>query len=179
MRQFRPAKWGSLYEQWLATIQETPVQEYRRKFIETTAPLDQISESLLLGHFINGLKEDVKVEVRLLSPMNLEHAMEIVVKVEEKQRIIRLLRQRLRSVKTGTYSTHSSRGLHSSYSPSGMPTSPSFISKSWVSGSSESQASVYSPKSVTYSRGVSKPLGKFKRLTEKELQEKKAKDMCF
>lgn len=72
LRQFRSTHGGSLYEQWLATVQTTTVTEYLRKFIETASPLERISEDILLGQFLNGLKEDVKAEVRLLSPFSLE-----------------------------------------------------------------------------------------------------------
>lgn len=88
LRQFRSVSGGSLYEQWLSTIQTTTVSEYRRKFIKTASPLDRVPEDNLLGQFINGLKEDVKAEVRLMNPVNLEQAMEIAIRVEEKQRVL-------------------------------------------------------------------------------------------
>ena len=87
LRQFRPVYGGSLYEQWLATTQTSTVLEYRRQFIETAAPLDHLSENILLGQFLNGLKEEIRVEVRLLNPVNFEQAMELTVKVEERNRV--------------------------------------------------------------------------------------------
>lgn len=80
LRQFRPTNGGSLYEQWLSTTQLTTVNEYRIKFIETAAPLERVFENLLMGHFINGLKKDIKAEVRLLNPLNLEQAMDLAVR---------------------------------------------------------------------------------------------------
>lgn len=56
LRQFCPVSDGSLHEQWLSTMQTTTVQEYRRRFIETAAPLERVSEEMLMGHFVNGLK---------------------------------------------------------------------------------------------------------------------------
>lgn len=43
----------------------------------------------------------------MLSPVNLEHAMELAIKVEEKQRVANYRRQSLGSIKTGTYSSFS------------------------------------------------------------------------
>lgn len=48
--------------------------------------------------------------------------------------------------------------------------------RSWGSNSSESQASVQSPKSVS---PINKTVGEVRRLTEKELQEKRAKGLCY
>lgn len=56
LRKFRALSGGSLHEQWLVTTQTSTVQEYRCKFIEPATPLDRISEDMLLGHFINGLR---------------------------------------------------------------------------------------------------------------------------
>lgn len=91
LSEFRPANAGSLHvtlhEQWLATVQTASVTEYRRKFIKIAAPLSDISESLLMGQFINGLREDIKVEVRLLNPLNLDHAMGLATRVEERNQV--------------------------------------------------------------------------------------------
>lgn len=59
LRQFRSACGGSLYEQWLATVQTSIVVEYQRKFIETATPLDRLPEKILLGQFPNGLTEEI------------------------------------------------------------------------------------------------------------------------
>lgn len=175
LRQFRSSSGGSLYEQWLATVQTTTVVDYRRKFIETAAPLQRIPEEILLGQFINGLKEEVKVEVRLLNPLSLEQAMEYAVKVEEKNKATGWKKFGVSTVKTGTY-TYSSKGYPPSMGTYSMQSSPTSV-RSWASGASESQASVNAPK---YSMGsVTKGGGEVRRLTDKELQDKRAKGLCF
>lgn len=88
--QFRPTNGGSLYEQWLATNQTTTVQDYRRKFIDMAAPLDSIPEAIRLGKFICGLKEEIQTEMRVLSPLNLAQAMDLALKMEEKNKVIGL-----------------------------------------------------------------------------------------
>lgn len=58
--------------------------DYRRRFIELMAPLDGIPESIAQSQYINGLKDDVKAELRLLGPHTLDSAMDLSIKVEEK-----------------------------------------------------------------------------------------------
>ncbi|XP_074347938.1 uncharacterized protein LOC141686775 [Apium graveolens] len=164
----------------LPTNQETIVSEYRKRFIETAAPLDRVSEAVLLGQFINGLKDDIKAEVRLLNLVSLDHAMEVAVRLEEKCQVVSTKKQKWGSSKMGIVSTISSKGSYSSpYSAMEIHASPTAVIKSWSTGVEESQASVYSPK-PSVNAGVShKPMGEVRRLTEKELQEKKAKGLCF
>lgn len=87
LRQFRPALAGSLHEQWLAVEQKRTVIEYRRNFIEMAAPLENVPEALALGHFLNGLKPNIRAEVRLLGPRNLDHAMDLAIMAEDKLRV--------------------------------------------------------------------------------------------
>lgn len=87
LRQFRPALAGSLHEQWLAVEQKGTVSEYRRNFIEMAAPLENVPEALALGHFLNGLKPNIRAEVRLLWPRNLDHAMDLAIMAEDKLRV--------------------------------------------------------------------------------------------
>lgn len=87
LHQFRPLNVGSLHEQWLATTQTSTVLEYRQRFIEMASSLKDVPDSLLMGQFINGLKEEIKVEVRLLNPLTLEQTMEGVPRVEERNRV--------------------------------------------------------------------------------------------
>lgn len=61
--------------------------DYRRKFIEFLAPLERVPEEIATGQFLNGLKEEVKVEVRLLGPKNLDNAMDLALVVEDNLRV--------------------------------------------------------------------------------------------
>lgn len=80
LQQFRPTSAGSLYEQWLSHQQTTSVVAYRRRFIELMAPLMGVPEEIAKGQYINGLKEDIKAELRLLGPRSLDHAMDLSLK---------------------------------------------------------------------------------------------------
>lgn len=48
------------------------------------APLTGVPEEISLARFVKGLKDEVKIKVRMLGPINLDHDMELAVKVEEK-----------------------------------------------------------------------------------------------
>ena len=84
LKQFRTSQAGLLHERWFALVQDGNTQEYRQKFIELSAPLENVSDEVALGNFINGLKPKIKVEVRILEPSNLGQAMELAPKIEEK-----------------------------------------------------------------------------------------------
>lgn len=87
VQQFRPLHSGTLCEQWLAVKQTGTVAEFRQKFIEMASPIEHIPESMLMAHFVNGLKDEIRVEVRMLGLYTLEQAMDLALKVEEKNRI--------------------------------------------------------------------------------------------
>lgn len=57
--------------------QEGIVGEYRRKFLELVALLDDVPDDMVLGKFINGLRSDIKEEIRVLKPNHLGRAMEL------------------------------------------------------------------------------------------------------
>ncbi|XP_074346704.1 uncharacterized protein LOC141685510 [Apium graveolens] len=175
LKQFRSASGGSLYEQWLSTVQTTSVSEYSRKFIETASPLDRIPENILMGQYINGLKDEVKVEVRLLNPVSLEQAMKVATRVEERNSVTGGGKSGLSSIRPGPFPSFSKGSSSVSNQPYGLPTSPP-VSRAWSMRSNESQASVQSPTTRSPSRNVP---GGIKRLTERELQDKRAKGLCY
>lgn len=78
------------------------VAEFRKKFIEMAAPLEQIPENMLMAHFVNGLKEEIRAEVRMLGLYTLEQAMDLALKVEEKNRV---RNQRGGEVKSPSYTS--------------------------------------------------------------------------
>lgn len=83
-RHFRSTSTGTLQEQWLAHCQGGTVSDYCLKFIELLAPLDNVSEELSLGQFLNVLRDNIRAEVRLLSPLTVDHAMDLAHMVEDK-----------------------------------------------------------------------------------------------
>ena len=62
------------------------VAEYRRKFIELLAPLENIPEEVAKGQFINGLAEGIKAELRVSGPTNLDQPMDLARGINEPNR---------------------------------------------------------------------------------------------
>lgn len=60
-----------------------------------------MSKNILPSQLINGLKEEIGVEVPLLNLVNLEQAMELVVRVEERNRVTNTKKQGFGTLKTG------------------------------------------------------------------------------
>lgn len=83
-RQFHSQSAGTLQENWLAHRQGGTVTDYRFKFIEILSSLENVSEELTLGQFLNMLRDDIRAEVRLLGPVTVDHAMKLEHMVEEK-----------------------------------------------------------------------------------------------
>lgn len=86
LKKFRSSQKGSLYEQWVALEQESDVREYCWKLIEFSAPLDYIPEEVAIGIFLNGLKYEIRAEIRVLKPTHLGRTMELDQKLKEKNR---------------------------------------------------------------------------------------------
>ncbi|KAH9650018.1 hypothetical protein KPL70_026202 [Citrus sinensis] len=149
LKQFRVTQAGSLYEQWLALTQGSSVREYRRKFIELSAPLENITDELALGNFINGLKPEIRVEVRIMEPNNLGRAMDLAQKIEEKLWVTKTHKADSGFQRAGG----STRGvnLHSEASRS----------------------------SIGANHNTARLSGEIRRLSDSELQKKREKGLCY
>lgn len=148
LQQFRPTAAGSLHEQWLNHHQIAVVVEYRRGFIELMAPLVGVPEEIAKGQYINGLKAEIKAELRLLGPRSLDQAMDLSLKIEEKLKFGNDNRFKNRGNGTnsgykGTYSFYSANHyspntgtseLHSSGGSSSPSRAPSLLSQKQVHG---------------------------------------------
>lgn len=71
-KRFRLSQEGSLCARFLAIKQEDTVVEYRKKFEVYSAPLPDMSETVLENTFLNGLKPEVKEAVVSRRPVGLE-----------------------------------------------------------------------------------------------------------
>lgn len=180
LKQFRPVNSGSLYEQWLAVSQSGSVEEYRRQFIKLAAPLENVPEQILMGQFINGLKDEVKAEVRLLNPVNLDWAMDLAVRVEEKNRAGGNKGNGVRSTSLNT--TKYTPNPSVSKSPYTLSTASNYsqpVSSPTKSWSSNASGHLSNSNSQYSSFPIARPMGEIRRLTERELQQKKQKGICF
>lgn len=68
--------------------QERIVLEYVEEFERLSAPLREASEEYLIGAFRNGLRAEVKVELRLTNALSLREVIESALCVEERNRIL-------------------------------------------------------------------------------------------
>lgn len=66
--------------------------EYRRWFELLASPLSEVSEKVMESTFINGLKPEVRVEVRLANLSGLTQIMEYTQRAEDRSSMIRLNR---------------------------------------------------------------------------------------
>lgn len=41
----------------------------------------------MMGKFVNGLKEEIKAEIRVLNPYTLDETMDLAARVEERNRV--------------------------------------------------------------------------------------------
>lgn len=169
-RQFRSMATGTLQEQWLSHTQAGTVSDYRLKFIELLAPLDNISEELALGQFLNGLKNEIRAEVRLLGPVSVDHAIELALMMEDKLCLGSNYKGDWKGPGSGR--SNFSSGL-SNYSSNRSQTTYSSPAKTNRSYAASTMTTCSSPMPVAW------PVGEIRRLSEKELQAKREKGLCY
>lgn len=56
----------------LTLKQEEMVPEYRERFEFLSVPLRDVLEEMMMGAFMNGLKEEIWCDVKLMHPRNLK-----------------------------------------------------------------------------------------------------------
>ena len=84
LERFRPFEDGDLYEQWMSVEQMGSVADYRREFVERLTYLDVVDEPVMMGAFLRGLCEEVKIELRLMGPTSLDQAMDWAELIDRK-----------------------------------------------------------------------------------------------
>lgn len=70
----------------VSSLPNRNVAEFIRRFIELAEPLERVPENILMGQFINGLRKDIRAEVRMLGLHSLEQVMDLAQKVGVKNR---------------------------------------------------------------------------------------------
>ena len=69
---FRSTQEGTVEERYLALRQWGFDKDYRLCFRTLASPIEDMPKAKLEGHFINGLKPDIRAEIRVLRPTGLE-----------------------------------------------------------------------------------------------------------
>ncbi|KAL5552261.1 hypothetical protein UlMin_002437 [Ulmus minor] len=105
-------------EQLLALRQEGSVADFRDQFEMLAAALPQLPESVFKSAFMNGLREEIRMELRLLRPGDLEVSMVTAQQIEERNLTLEKLKKgrgvgrpwRLDGLGRGSFSTGVSDG---------------------------------------------------------------------
>ena len=150
LKKFRSSRVGSLHEQFLAIHQEDSIGDYNRMFIVQLAPLDNVLDEVALSTFINGLKPEMRTELRVFEPTTWNRAMNLANRIKEKLQ-----------------AAAQARGLNP---PRTWMNTKSTMSNS---GSTKIEQTFYNGGSTT------KPLGEIRRMTNSEMQAKREKGLCY
>lgn len=84
LERFQLTQEGALHDQLFSLQQTTTVREYRRQFEVLSAPLSDLSESILEIVFRKGHQPDIRAELRLMDPMGLPKRMRMAQQIEDK-----------------------------------------------------------------------------------------------
>ncbi|XP_024027885.1 uncharacterized protein LOC112093511 [Morus notabilis] len=128
------------------------VMEYREKFELLSGRLGEISEAVLEGNFMKGLKPEIRAALRLLRPRGLGETMELAQMIEDKNTTARVNR---------------SNTVGFSYQNSAPP------------GGQKTQTLGFQRETQKDRDSGVRPGGTIKHLTETEIQDKRAKGLCF
>ncbi|KAL4591035.1 hypothetical protein LXL04_003983 [Taraxacum kok-saghyz] len=148
LERFQPSQEGNLHEQFLCLTQMGTAREYVGAFESLAAQLRGIPEQIVESNFIKGLKPDLHNDVQLLQPRGLRQTIKLTLMIDESR--------------TGT-SNVSERTATKAVTYRSQPTGAKVT---WPAGGEEHKG--YTPA----------PRAPFKRMTETELAEKRAKGLC-
>ncbi|KAF4365520.1 hypothetical protein G4B88_025699 [Cannabis sativa] len=171
LRRFLPAHEGTTYDRFLALQQTSTVQEYRQQFETLTAALGTVAEPLLESAFMKGLNSEIQSTLRLLEPVGLEKTMELAEIVEANPKVIR------------AFGSGPNKGMgpikYSAISPTGVNQKNGYGLGGISNKGPVTQNSTYRALTPNNQRRDFE-LGKgYRRLTETEVQEKRARGVCF
>ncbi|XP_058727193.1 uncharacterized protein LOC131598628 [Vicia villosa] len=162
---FQPSMLQSPYELLLSLKQTLSVEEYRDRFELYAGPLRSAEPDNLKGIFLNGLKDGVKAELKLHPVTTLADMMDFSQKIDEKNIIL----------DKGTSSNTHSKPFIKGY--------PSNHTVTWDSNNKVSNTKIVAAPTTSETsnlRPASTSRGRaFRRLTEAEMQDKMAKNLCF
>ena len=174
---FRSSQEGNLHEQLMSLLQTSTVQENRQQFEMLSAPLQELPPSMLEAAFVNGLRLDIQEELQQLDPSGLLGKMRAAQRIEEKQRTLEAYHAGIlpRWPKTSSPSQHATHvtvilAEHRATHP--LPPINAAYTSRW---DSRAPAPPTKPTSPAPTR-LHTP---FKKLTDREMQEKRERGLCF
>ncbi|GJW54349.1 ankyrin repeat-containing protein [Tanacetum coccineum] len=153
LHRFQPSQNGNLLEQFFSISQQGTAREYVTMFEKMAAQLPGLTEEVLGGVFIKGLTPELRTAVRTQQPTTLSQAMDLTMLIDESR----------------TGGTGDQRGgtvpkpVSTRVGGGGIPRP---LGGGIIGGGAKDKQS-----------GTSRP--PFKRLTETEFADKKAKGLCY
>lgn len=171
---FRSSQEGSLQEQLLSLRQTTTVKEFRRHFEVLSAPLKGLPDAVLEAAFVNGLRADIQAELRQVNPTGLAAKMILAQRIEDKLVALESYRflssQRWsKSQPSGAHFSTRTTTPHLSKPETTTPTQPNQNSQNLNLQNTNSQTSC----------NISNTTFPYKKMTDKEMEELRAKGLCY
>lgn len=167
---------GDEYEQLMALRQMGTVSEYRERFEALSAPLGGATEEMLQGAFMNGLKVELRCDVKLMHPSNLKELMNYAGQVEDRNQARDKLQER-REYKAAKNTT-GSRWSDFKTAGSSLSSKAARVSK----GQEESPTRAYPEKSQTVNHpggsSVSTQYSR-RRMSDAEYNRRRELGLCF
>lgn len=162
------------------------VAEYRAQFKMLVASVGRMDEENLTSIFVNGLEDQVRVELLFLSPRGLRKIMNVAGRIEQKNSILKPnytfkrlplnpSRMETRTMSWSTPNTHQPNNSQNIQSNTNNdPTQSNILNKSLTV--SNVNPTHFNNKNTTNSTTST---SKFKRLTATEAQANRAKGLCY
>ena len=88
LERFRTLQAGTLLDRLFCLRKTDSVQEFRCRFETLTGPLRDVAAPVLEIAFVNGLREDFRVELRLWSLIGLPQIMNTTQQIEDKNLVV-------------------------------------------------------------------------------------------
>ncbi|XP_052196517.1 uncharacterized protein LOC127803919 [Diospyros lotus] len=164
VNRFRSTQEGIAEERFLALRQMRSVKDYRLCFETLASSLERLPEAFLEGHFLNGLKLDIRAEMRVLRPTGLERMMELAQRIEERNQVVR----------EGYLGSGPTRVLALSIPVTN--TQPVIRPPPQAPPKLATPSTAFSHRPPAVGKWSNPP---FKQLSESELQAKRVKGLCF
>ncbi|XP_057436668.1 uncharacterized protein LOC130729063 [Lotus japonicus] len=165
IRRFQPAMVQNPFELLLSLKQSSTVEAYVEEFERYVGALKEIDQDFAKGIFLNGLKEEIRVEVKLYDLPTLTTVIQKSLMIEQKNLV-------LQKSNPGS----NARG-NSFYRNNSFNKVVTFDAK--VVGDKKVESTPSSSISSALSTGPSLRSGDYRQLTNAEIKEKREKRLCF
>ncbi|PWA72590.1 hypothetical protein CTI12_AA104190 [Artemisia annua] len=185
---FQQSQEGNLYEQFLAITQEGSARAYVALFEKLACQLVGVLETVMEATFTKGLKPALRVAVRVMNPASLNHAMELAVTIEDNRLYEGVMQSKGAAAIVGQTKTVMeatfTKGLKPALRAAVRVMNPASLNHAMELAVTIEDNRLY--EGVMQSKGAAAIVGQtstkgdnFRRMTESEIQDRKAKGLCF